>query len=83
MKTGNKGCYKKGGKVKHHMETLKEERAEHHHYKKGGKVHEAHGHKSKKRLDKRARGGRMTPSSPLSGAEPKGIPGAGSKSENN
>ncbi len=32
----------------------------------------AHGEKAKGRLDKRARGGKvMTPSSPLSGAEPK------------
>lgn len=35
-------------------------------HKKGGTVH---GHHARHRLDKRARGGRMTPSSPLSGAD--------------
>lgn len=37
------------------------------------RTHMAHGGKTMPRLDKKARGGKvMTPSSPLSGAEPKG-----------
>ncbi len=72
----------KGGKVKHHVEHEKAEHVEHHHYKKGGEVHKADGHKAKMHLAKRARGGKVaTPSSPLSGAEPKGLPGGG-KGEN-
>lgn len=35
-------------------------------HKSGGKVH---GHHARHRLDKHARGGRMTPKSPLSGAD--------------
>ncbi len=39
-----------------------------------GKAHLAHGGKVKHRADKKARGGKtMSPSSPLSGAEPKGL----------
>lgn len=64
-----KGCYKKGGKV----ETKKEEMAETHAFKKGGVVHKAGGSPAKGRLDKKARGGKIaTPTSPLSGAYPKG-----------
>lgn len=40
-------------------------------HKKGGKVH---GHHARHRLDKKARGGRMTPSSPLSGADGSNLP---------
>lgn len=41
-----------------------------------------HGVSAKARLDKKARGGKVaTPSSPLSGAEPKGLPAGGK--ENN
>ena len=54
---------RRGGKVKEENE--KKERR-HEKRKRGGKVHGKHpGH----RLDKRARGGRMTPSSPFSGAD--------------
>ena len=76
-----KGCYKKGGGVKHLVEHHGSKNVEHHHYKKGGKVKKAHkmeGHKASMRMDKKARGGRMTPSSPLSGAAPKGLPAGGS-----
>ena len=74
-----KGCkMNKGGKVHgdRAMEHAEEKEAG---YNKGGvaKGHKAHGHKGKGHMAKRARGGRMTPSSPLSGAEPKGLPGAG------
>lgn len=48
-----------------HKEEIKEKASQSGH-KKGGKVH---GHHARHRLDKRARGGRMTPSSPLSGAD--------------
>ncbi len=67
------------GKMKHHAEKKHEEKTEKkEHFKKGGAVHKAEGHKPKHRMDKRARGGKiMTPSSPLSGAEPKGLPGGG------
>ena len=51
----------------------------------GGKVHKAHGHKTKERSDKRTRlktGGKVaTPKSPLTGAMPQGLPGGG-KGEN-
>lgn len=40
-------------------------------HKGGGKVH---GHHARHRLDKKARGGRMTPSSPLSGADAPDLP---------
>lgn len=61
-----KAC-KKGGKVEEHEESGDEP------LKKGGKVkkmHHAHGGAAKMRLDKRARGGKVTPSAPLSGAAP-------------
>ena len=64
-----KEAYKKGGHVKAHEE--KEESKE-------KKAHKAHGKHPKKRLDKFKRGGVVgTPSSPLSGAEPKELPGGG------
>lgn len=62
-----KAC-KKGGKVEEHESEVPDEPL-----KKGGKVkkmHHAHGGAAKHRLDKRARGGKVTPSSPLSGAAP-------------
>ena len=63
----------KGGAMKHEKEPVGETATEE--LKKGGKVkkkeHEAHGKKEHHRADKRARGGRMSPSSPLSGAAPK------------
>lgn len=41
-------------------------------FKRGGKVHKADGKAAMKRADKKSRGGKtMSPSSPLSGAEPK------------
>lgn len=40
-------------------------------HKAGGSVH---GKNARHRLDKRARGGRMTPSSPMSGASVKALP---------
>lgn len=71
-KEGGKDCFKKGGAVE-----KKEEKKEEKHEEK--KAHKAHGEHAKKRLDKRARGGRI--SSPLSGAMPKGMRSNGS--ENN
>ena len=69
------GSFKKGGAVsnEHEHENAKEPDGDVP-LKKGGKAVKAHGHKTKHRLDKRARGGKMktiTPSSPLSGAAPK------------
>lgn len=68
-------CMANGGAAK--MKKIKKE------HKK--KSHEAHGSKAKERSDKRPRratGGKIaTPKSPLSGAEPSGLPGAG-KGEN-
>ncbi len=78
----NESGRKRGGKVekrdhrarggreteKERMEREREEKRkeEHKKRKRGGKVHGKHpGH----RLDKRARGGRMTPKSPFSGAD--------------
>ena len=76
-----KSCMKKGGKVmtggdvKKGGDDKEDETAK---MKKGGKVHKAEGHKAKHRIDKKARGGKIaTPKSPLSGAEPKGLPGGG------
>ena len=65
-----KAC-KKGGKVEENEEHEKEGADEP--LKHGGKVkkaHHAHGGAAKHRLDKRARGGKITPKSPLSGAAP-------------
>lgn len=63
-----KNCKAKGGKAEHEMEGPDEP------LKKGGaakkKAHHAHGGMAKHRADKRARGGKVTPSSPLSGAAP-------------
>ena len=86
-----KDCYNKGGEVKERKEK-EHKKKEHEKLATGGEVkkhekkehkkaHEAHGEKSKPRVDKRARGGKMSPKSPLSGAEPSGLPGGG-KGEN-
>lgn len=67
---------KKGGGV--HGNRAMEDEVEHESkMNKGGAAKKAHGHKGKHHMAKRARGGRMTPGSPLSGAEPKGLPGGG------
>jgi hypothetical protein len=79
-----KAC-KKGGKVEEHdyheekedkkkIDTGEDGETPDEPLKKGGKVkkaHHAHGGAAKHRLDKRARGGKVTsPSHPLSGAAP-------------
>lgn len=74
MKGKMKECYKKGGAVKEkaHKKEEKHEKAEKHE-KKEKKAHKVHGEHAKHRLDKKARGGKIsTPTSPLSGAYPKG-----------
>lgn len=53
-----------------HPVKLHEQKSESGH-KRGGKVHGKH---AAHRLDKRARGGRMTPSEPLSGADAPDLP---------
>lgn len=72
-KTGG-GCYKKGGSVKGKSDFADmKPKGE-----KGKMPHKVHGVSAKARLDKRARGGKIaTPTSPLSGAEPSGLPGGG------
>lgn len=70
----SKDCYKKGGAVKG-----KSDFADMKPKSEGGKrPHKVHGVSAKMRLDKKARGGKVaTPTSPLSGAEPGGLPGGG------
>lgn len=65
-----KGCdmrekHAKGGKVMEDERTKEMEEREERGEKRGGKVK---GHEAKPRMDRRARGGRMTPKSPFSGA---------------
>ena len=56
--------HEEGRKERKHGGRLEKEKKKEHR-KRGGKVE---GKKPEHRMDKRARGGRMTPSSPLSGA---------------
>lgn len=79
MKSSSKGCYKKGGGIKDSKaeKADKKEDKEDNKFSTGGAARKAHGVSPKARLDKKSRGKKATPGSPLSGAMPSGLPGGG------